>query len=157
MQASTKGRAFIAGPFAARTLLIAPIIASLVFLNRSASTQDQTFDPWPVVVCNQVVQNLGIITACVPYLKPFMQNLEPCIATIDDVPPRGVGDIEQGRKSNEAAPGAGLALWGFFSKKDGKGSRDEVNDTSGGNKGPFSPAATELMTVTVLTKENGVV
>ena len=41
-------------------------------------------------MCNQLVQNLGIITACVPYIKPFLESLESGMIRTDDLRRRGV-------------------------------------------------------------------
>lgn len=41
---------------------------------------------WIIVLCAQVVQNSSIITACVPYLKPFLESLESGMIRSDNIP-----------------------------------------------------------------------
>lgn len=51
----------------------------IIYLNRAATafkTTNDTFEFWPPVIIRQVVQCLSIATACIPYLKPFLDNLE---------------------------------------------------------------------------------
>ncbi|KAL8799858.1 MAG: hypothetical protein Q9223_007489 [Gallowayella weberi] len=35
-----------------------------------------TFETWPTVLSTQILQSLGIITACMPSLKPFQESPE---------------------------------------------------------------------------------
>lgn len=44
---------------------------------------------WQAVVAAQVVQCLSIVTACVPYLKPFLDSLESGQMRADDLRRRG--------------------------------------------------------------------
>lgn len=50
----------------------------------NAESADRTFTTWTVVICSQFIQALSIITACVPYLKPFFSSLETGMIRIDD-------------------------------------------------------------------------
>lgn len=86
---SKRSKFSIACCFGARTILIASAIAQLVFLHRKAATTDLTYRLWPVVVCNQLVQNIGIVTSCVPYIKPFFESLESGMIRTDDLRRRG--------------------------------------------------------------------
>lgn len=52
-------------------------IVQIYFLHtRYAGSSDPTFDLWLVVLITEIVQSLSLITACVPYLKPFLEALE---------------------------------------------------------------------------------
>ena len=59
-------------------------MAELVFRKKGANPSDRTFAPWVRVICSQFVQTLSIITACVPYLKPFFSSLETGMIRADD-------------------------------------------------------------------------
>lgn len=48
----------------------------LYFMNQQSLPADPTFDLWFVWSCTRLIQTLAIITARVPYLKPFMDSLE---------------------------------------------------------------------------------
>ena len=68
-------------------------IASLIFihcdplLNQSTniSTSDFTYQLWPIALCNQVVQAMGIVVSCIPYIKPFLESLESGMIRTDDL------------------------------------------------------------------------
>lgn len=70
--------------------MITAIIAQLVYLNRNPGSDDYTFDSWPMVLSSQSVQSLSIITACIPYLKPFLASLETGMIRADDLRRRGI-------------------------------------------------------------------
>ena len=60
-----------------------------MFTNRVAITSDPSFDLWPSVLCTQAVQALSITTACIPYLRPFLESLESGLLRSDDLRRRG--------------------------------------------------------------------
>lgn len=64
--------------------VIGAVTAELVVRNMGADSADRTFTSWRVVICSQFVQALSIITACVPYLKPFFSSLETGMIRADD-------------------------------------------------------------------------
>ena len=70
--------------FATRLTIIIAVIAQLVYFNSAISSKDVTYQLWSEIVCTQVTQSLGIITACVPYLRPFLQNLQSGMVRRDD-------------------------------------------------------------------------
>jgi hypothetical protein len=45
--------------------------AQLQFFNHT-ELSDQTYARWPTVLCEQIAQNLAVITACLPCLHPFI-------------------------------------------------------------------------------------
>ena len=51
-------------------------MVQLFYLNRMADSSNLTLDFWSTAVCTQVVQSVSLITACIPYLKPFFESLE---------------------------------------------------------------------------------
>ncbi|KAK3172404.1 hypothetical protein OEA41_005725 [Lepraria neglecta] len=90
LQMDKRRKFSIACCFGTRTLVIASAIAQLAYLHRASGTADFTYRLWPVVLCNQLVQNIGIVTACVPYIKPFLESLESGMIRTDDLRRRGV-------------------------------------------------------------------
>lgn len=46
---------------------------------------DSTFSLWPFVVAMTLAQCLGVITASLPYLKPFLDSLESGLIRSDDI------------------------------------------------------------------------
>lgn len=65
-------------------------MAQLFYFDHTSDSQDPTLDFWSTAVCTQLVQNLSIITACVPYLKPFFESLESGMIRSDDLRRRGM-------------------------------------------------------------------
>ena len=55
---------------------ISAITVELVYRQRNRGSADPMLAIWEAAVCAQVVQCLGIIVACVPHLKPFMDGLQ---------------------------------------------------------------------------------
>lgn len=62
---------------------------------------------WQAIVTAQVVQCLSIVTACVPYLKPFLDSLESGQMRADDLRRRGKMGISGygGSGSNQQSGG----------------------------------------------------
>lgn len=73
---------------------------------------------WQAVVATQVVQCLSIVTACVPYLKPFLDSLESGQMRADDLRRRGK---------------TGVSGYG------GSGSNNSGGNNSGGNSAGTKP------------------
>lgn len=90
LQVSMKRKVVVGGCFAARTLVVVATVAQLFYFDHTSDSQDPTLDFWSTAVCTQVVQNLSIITACVPYLKPFFESLESGMIRSDDLRRRGM-------------------------------------------------------------------
>jgi hypothetical protein len=61
----------------------------MYYYNVALDSSDPTFTMWQAVVATQIVQCLSIVTACVPYLKPFLDSLESGQMRADDLRRRG--------------------------------------------------------------------
>lgn len=42
------------------------------------------YNGWTPIVCNQLVACLSTVTACAPYLRPFMQSIELGVVQVND-------------------------------------------------------------------------
>lgn len=62
--------------------------------------KDPAFDVWPASISTQAVQCLSIVTACFPYLKPFLTSLESGLIRADDLRRRGGTDVDYYNTSN---------------------------------------------------------
>ena len=71
----------------------------MVLLDGVKHTSDATFDYWPLVITAEVIQCLAIVTACIPYLKPFMESMESGLIRADDLRRRGVHGSSLGNDS----------------------------------------------------------
>lgn len=56
--------------------IIAATIIQLVKLRELSQSQDPSFDGWQYYLTTQFVQNLSVITACIPYIKNLLLGLE---------------------------------------------------------------------------------
>ncbi len=69
-----------------------------------SSAMDQTFDAWQAEICAVIVQSLSIITACIPYLKPFFESLESGMLDNDTLRREGMTELRDfSTKSTGAA------------------------------------------------------
>ncbi|KAL8703402.1 MAG: hypothetical protein Q9201_003405 [Fulgogasparrea decipioides] len=77
LQVEAWRKVIIIGCFAACILVVAIIILQIYYLlSQTTGTRDLTFNTWRVVLLAEVVLSLSLLTACIPYLKPFMEALE---------------------------------------------------------------------------------
>ena len=60
----------------------------MYYFNNSA-LKDPTYSNWQNVLTGVIVQSLGIITSCIPYLKPLLESLESGMIRIDDLRRKG--------------------------------------------------------------------
>lgn len=69
--------------------MFGPIIAELYFRTTTPKSTDRFYHYWRVVVCALLTQCVSIVTACIPYLKPFFVSLESGMVRVDDTRRRG--------------------------------------------------------------------
>jgi len=70
-----KGTVMLA--FSVRIIVIPLTILRLIYLNEAFKSPDRVLYDWKVAVVTQIGMNVSIITACVPFLKPVMAQLQP--------------------------------------------------------------------------------
>ncbi|ATY65780.1 hypothetical protein A9K55_001510 [Cordyceps militaris] len=79
IQAQKSMKTLVIFIFGSRVIIVPAAICLIVYLHKAAddfAATGDTFVLWPPVIIRQVVQCLSMATACVPYLKPFLDNLE---------------------------------------------------------------------------------
>jgi hypothetical protein len=64
---------------------IGAIASLMVILSMPKNVSDISYDQWLVQIAMALAQTLAIVTACVPYLKPFMDGLESGMIRSDDL------------------------------------------------------------------------
>jgi hypothetical protein len=69
----------------AHSVAVAAVVQLALFW-RVLSDPDITFSQWLPIVCNQLVLSLSFVTACLSYLKPFMESLESGVIRVENVP-----------------------------------------------------------------------
>ena len=85
---SLSRRISVLSVFCVRTLPIGAIVAKLV-LSSLETDGDPFFATWPVAVCTQLIQFLSLLSACILYLRPFLEALTPGFINGDDLRRRG--------------------------------------------------------------------
>jgi hypothetical protein len=76
--------------------------AEMVFLQRTKDSSDLSYKGWQVALCTQLMLCLSISTACIPYLRPFLDSLESGLLRSDDLRRRGMeGSYGYGNKKPE--------------------------------------------------------
>jgi hypothetical protein len=69
--------------------VIAAIVWQAIRFNFSDTPAGPTSMNWLTTIAIMLVENLSIMTACVPYLKPFLESLESGLIRNDDLRRRG--------------------------------------------------------------------
>ncbi|KAI1813829.1 hypothetical protein GGS20DRAFT_453758 [Poronia punctata] len=70
--------------FSTRIFVIILSVAQLIVFLDAFPFVDITVDLWLPTILNQAVLSASVVTACGPYLKPFMESLESGVARVDD-------------------------------------------------------------------------
>ncbi|KAI2627542.1 hypothetical protein GGR54DRAFT_589432 [Hypoxylon sp. NC1633] len=77
-------KALVLTVFSSRTLLVAAIAVQLVAFRGAYPSPDIMATLWLPVIYDQVVICLSVATACMPYLKPFMEKLEADVVRVEN-------------------------------------------------------------------------
>ncbi|KAG8532534.1 uncharacterized protein KY384_002411 [Bacidia gigantensis] len=73
--------------------VVAAALVRIVELTRTSEAQGSTLEAWSVVLCALVEESLGVVAACIPYLKPFLDNLESGMMNNDLLRREGLNDL----------------------------------------------------------------
>ncbi|KAI1305091.1 hypothetical protein F5Y03DRAFT_163742 [Xylaria venustula] len=71
--------------FLVRLLVVGVSLAQLTIFLRVFSYSDPTDTLWLPVILNQTILVISTITACAPYLKPFMESLETSVNRVESI------------------------------------------------------------------------
>ena len=64
--------------------VVVACVFQMVYTIRVAGETDLTFDLWPPTICMEIVQCVSLTSPCIPYLQPFLLNLESGMLWGDD-------------------------------------------------------------------------
>ena len=67
-----------------------PTVLQSTYFRREFVSNRVISDSGPTALCAEIAQNFGIITACIPYLKPFFDSLQSGMIRTDDLSRRGL-------------------------------------------------------------------
>lgn len=102
--------------YSSRLLIIGIALAQLTVFLESVPGLDLTTDLWLPTVLNQATLSASVVTACIPYLRPFMESLETGMARVEHL----AGSQEQ---LSYASPGHSTRYLGDFNSSAGCSSR----------------------------------
>ncbi|KAH8166415.1 hypothetical protein CIB48_g1826 [Xylaria polymorpha] len=72
--------------FSTRLLIVGIALAQLAIFLDAFPSIDLTMDLWLPTILNQATLSASVVTASVPYLRPFMESLESGIARVENLP-----------------------------------------------------------------------
>ncbi|KAF2661112.1 hypothetical protein K491DRAFT_477010 [Lophiostoma macrostomum CBS 122681] len=90
LQLDVKRKAITIGFFMTRLLVVASSIAQLVVIY---SRTEDPFLSWTFALLVMIIQTFGIVTACGPYLKPFLDSVNSGMIGNDDIRRRQGGTL----------------------------------------------------------------
>lgn len=123
-------------------------MAQMVFTNRAANTTDPSFHLWKIILINQIVLTVSITTACIPYLRPFLDSVESGLLRSDDLRRRGL-EGSYGYKSQPSRKSSSVPLSTVKSK------RSETKVPTSDNPIPLRPAQDNAAVTTVQADISG--
>ncbi|KAI0393305.1 hypothetical protein F5Y17DRAFT_467011 [Xylariaceae sp. FL0594] len=85
LQMSGSRKALVLSLFLTRLLVVGVSVVQLQIFLKQFSYSDPTDALWLPILLNQAVLATSTVTACVPYLKPFMESLESGIIRLESV------------------------------------------------------------------------
>ncbi|KAI1646301.1 uncharacterized protein F4817DRAFT_341178 [Daldinia loculata] len=85
VQASSEVRMKILVGFLFRGFVIIATIIQIIYIQHLVIDGYFIHNVWQVVIWNEVVQTASIMTACIPFLKPFLLSLESGFLRADDM------------------------------------------------------------------------
>ena len=74
-------------------VMIAAAIRIAYLAKESNSGNDLTVKVWPATLCALIVESFSIVTACIPYLKPFLNSLESGMMNNDQLRREGLSHL----------------------------------------------------------------
>jgi hypothetical protein len=86
LQMKSTRKALFLGIFCTRLLVSVAAAVQLAIFLSVYPISVSTSNLWLSTLGNQVLVCLGITTACIPYLRPFMESLESGLLRVEDVP-----------------------------------------------------------------------
>ncbi|KAI0839455.1 hypothetical protein F5Y06DRAFT_286471 [Hypoxylon sp. FL0890] len=86
LQISRSKKAIVLSIFLTRIFVIGTAAAQLAVFYDAYPDSDVIQSMWLPVILNQVVICVSIVTACLPYLKPFMESLQSGIVRVENIP-----------------------------------------------------------------------
>ncbi|KID82414.1 choline transport protein [Metarhizium guizhouense ARSEF 977] len=124
LQLPLRKKMLVGGVFGSRILVTPAIIAHMAVFHGLIDEADATFNMFLPTILAQVVQCLSIVTACVPYLKPFLDSFQSGAMLAVDASSQNTGAKSRSGSGKYAAAAAASAQ--NSSKQGGRGGDIEL-------------------------------
>ncbi|KAI1438340.1 hypothetical protein GGR50DRAFT_489408 [Xylaria sp. CBS 124048] len=95
LQMSSLKKTAVLAVFSTRFLVAVAAILQLITFHLEDMASDMTYSLWLPTLSNQITAAVSIVTACIPYLKPFMDSVELDIIRIQEAYTLGDSDFER--------------------------------------------------------------
>jgi hypothetical protein len=99
-------------------------VVRLIFIAQTVTSSDRTYDDFNTVLMSQIIINISIIVACVPFLKPFMESLQTgfIVGGVQVLNPRGGlgSDYAMGSVAVKSPRGHSMMSGGAFADRDSR-------------------------------------
>ncbi|KAI8955180.1 hypothetical protein F4801DRAFT_377749 [Xylaria longipes] len=86
LRMSLARRSVVLVVFSTRLLIIGSALAQLAVFLDAFPSLDLTMDLWLPTILNQATLSTSVVTASIPYLRPFMESLQSGIARVENLP-----------------------------------------------------------------------
>ena len=122
----------------------------MVKLHQLRDSRDITFDSWAYCLCIQFVQDLSVITVCIPYIKNALAGLESGMLQTGDFRLQRPSKLSSSQKSRSLAQSGSSREQRTFvsSQQDGKSAKRrsfELNPMGLSDPKPFGPPNTVVI------------
>jgi len=84
LQMRLGARLAILGAFWFRIIVVAATVIQIIYIQRLVFNEHFLNNVWQTVICQESIQVTSIISACIPFLKPFLMSLESGFLRADD-------------------------------------------------------------------------
>ncbi|EDN97924.1 hypothetical protein SS1G_12779 [Sclerotinia sclerotiorum 1980 UF-70] len=99
-------RVTILSAFWLRMIVVTASIVHIIYIRRLVIDNQFLHNVWQTVVCQIVVQSTSIVTACIPFLKPFLVSLESGFLRADDINRRTAAGMYGSDRNPKSSGGA---------------------------------------------------
>lgn len=81
---------FLPGTRLTMSSVIGACLAQVITSHRISALQNESLILWAEYVCAELALSLTIVTACIPYLQPFLSSVSSGLLRNDDIRRRGL-------------------------------------------------------------------
>ncbi|KAF2644022.1 hypothetical protein P280DRAFT_546874 [Massarina eburnea CBS 473.64] len=153
LQLDTKRKVITISFFMSRILVVGASVTQLVVIY---SRTDDPFLSWTFALLVTIIQTFGIVTACGPYLKPFLDSINSGMIGNDDLRRRAGGTVQdyngnskdsKNSKQSKTSKKSGRSIFSHRKKDSSHVDENELGIVETGQLGPMQGHRTQVETV----------